>query len=171
MMMNKGLVLSLAGVLLAPLAVLHAAPDARPIVGAIRWDAWYGGSVCKEVELSLGQPKYHFRLPWFARVSGNGAVNINGDSQATMEQEISYAAQAGLNYWAIVDYWNEAPAMHIALNRYLAAKDKKGLRYCFVEEGGRLDKVGTHGWRRLVEHFRQPDYQTVLDGRPLLFVF
>ena len=61
--------------------------------------------------------------------------------------------------------------MHIALNRYRSAKDKKGIRYCFVEEGPRLDGLGTAAWQRLVEHFRHPDYQTVLDGRPLLFVF
>jgi len=44
----------------------------------------------------------------------------------------------------------------------LDAKDKKGVRYCSVEEGQRLDQVGTQGWSRLVEHFRHPDYQTVL---------
>ncbi len=151
---------------------LHAGPEARPVVGAIRWDAWYGeGSATKAMEASLGQPKYHFRLPWFARVVGADKVSINGDSQAIVEQEISYAAQAGLNYWAFVDYCDEASAMHIGLKRYLAAKDKRGIRYCFVEEGARLDKVAAQGWRRLVEHFRHPDYQTVLDGRPLLFVF
>ena len=150
---------------------LHAAGDA-PIVGAIRWDGWYGeGGVVKAVEASLGQPKYHFRLPWFARVMGEGKVSINGDSQAIMEQEIAYAAQAGLNYWAFLDYLDEAPGMSIGLNRYLAAKDKKGIRYCLVEEGARLDKAGTQAWSRLVEHFRHPDYQTVLDGRPLLCLF
>ena len=123
------------------------------------------------MERSLGQPKYHFRLPWFAKVIGEDKVCINGDSQAIVEQEIAYAAQAGLNYWAFVDYWDEAPDMRIALQRYRAAKDKNGVRYCLVEEGARLDKVGTQGWSRLVEHFRHPDYQTVLDGRPLLFVF
>lgn len=144
----------------------------QPIVGAIRWDGWYGeGSVVRAVEHSLGQPKYHFRLPWFARVKEDGTVRINGDSPAVIEREISYASQAGLNYWAFVDYWNEAPAMSIGLNRYLAAKDKQGVRYCLVEEGARLDKVGTAGWPRLVEHFRNADYQTVLGGRPLLFVF
>lgn len=157
---------------LAPLAALAAGQEASPIVGAIRWDGWYGtGSVVKAVEASLGPPKYHFRLPWFARVVGEGKVSINGDAQAVMEQEIAYAAQAGLDYWAFVDYWDQAPEMHLALNRYLAAPDKRGLRYCFVEEGGRLDQVGTGGWRRLVEHFRRPDYQKVLAGRPLLFVF
>ena len=144
----------------------------RPIVGAIRWDAWYGaGGATKAVEASLGQPKYHFRLPWFARIVGEGKVSINGDSQEIVEQEIDYAAKAGLNYWAFLDYNDEASDMHIALSRYQAAKDKKGIRYCFVEEGPRLDGIGTVGWRRLVEHFRNPDYQAVLDGRPLLFVF
>jgi hypothetical protein len=157
--------------LLAPLAALHAAEDVRPIVGAIRWDGWYGeGSVVNEVEASLSPPKYHFRLPWFSRVVGESKVSINGDSQAVVEQEIAYAAQAGLNYWAFVHYWDELPGMSIAMNRYLAAKDKKSIRYCLVEEGGRLDRVGVAGWRRLVEHFRHPDYQTVLDGRPLLFL-
>ena len=163
--------LAALSILLAPLAVLHAADD-RPIVGAIRWDAWYGdASVTKSVEASLGQPKYHFRLPWFARVIGEDKVSINGNSKAIVEQEIAYAAQAGLNYWAFLDYGDEASGMHAALNHYLTAKDKKGIRYCFVEEGPRLDSAGTAGWKRLVEHFRHPDYQTVLDGRPLLFVF
>ncbi len=161
----------LAALLLAPLAVLNAGEEA-PIVGAIRWDGWYGdGGVVNEVEHSLGQPKYHFRLPWFAQIVSEGKVSINGDSQAIMEQEIAYAAQAGLNYWAFVDYLDEAPGMSIGLNRYLAAKDKKGIRYCLVEEGARLDKSGTKAWSRLVEHFRHPDYLTVLNGRPLLCLF
>jgi hypothetical protein len=163
--------LAALSLLLAPLGVLRAGDDG-PIVGVIRWDGWYGeGTVTKAVEASLGQPKYHFRLPWFAQVQSDGSVRINGDSQAIMEQELAYAAAAGLNYWAVVDYWDEAPGMSIALNRYLAAKDKRGIRYCLVEEGHRLDKIGSAGWKRLVEHFQRPDYQTVLDGRPLLFVF
>jgi hypothetical protein len=161
-----------ASVLAATDCAALAVEPAELIVGAIRWDGWYrNGSVVKQMEVSLGQRKYHFRLPWFARVLGDDKVSINGDSQAVVEQEIGYAAQAGLNYWAFVDYWSEAPEMHIALNHYLAAKDKRAVRYCLVEEGSRLDRVGIAGWPRLVEHFRCADYQTVLDGRPLLFVF
>lgn len=157
--------------LLVSFSASHATDEA-PIVGAIRWDGWNGdGGVVKEVEHSLGQPKYHFRLPWFAQLLENGKVRINGDSQAIMEREIAYAALAGLNYWAFVDYLDEAPGMSIGLHRYLAAKDKKSVRYCLVEEGARLDKAGTHAWSQIVEHFRHPDYQTVLDGRPLLCLF
>ena len=36
-------------------------------------------------------------------------------------------------YWAFLDYLDEAPGMSIGLNRYLAAKDKKGIRF------GRVD--------------------------------
>ena len=141
-------------------------------IGAIRWDGWYGdGGVVKAVEASLGQPKYHFRLPWFAQVKADGSVRINGDSQAIMEREIAYAAQAGLNYWAFVDYLDEAPDLSIALNRFLAAPDKRGLRYCLVEEGHRLDKAGAEAWKQIVRHFQHADYETVLDGRPLLYVF
>ncbi|MGD0089534.1 MAG: glycoside hydrolase family 99-like domain-containing protein [Planctomycetota bacterium] len=143
----------------------------RPIIGAIRWDAWYGqGGPVAEVERSLGPKKFHYRLPFFATVKSDSQVNINGDSQEVVAQEIAYASDAGLNYWAFVDYWDDA-RLSIALKRYLAAVNKKGLRYCLIEEGGRIDGHGTPGWPRLVEHFRDPSYQTVIDGRPLLFVF
>ena len=60
-----------------------------------------------------------------------------------MDQEIAYASQAGLNYWAFVDYLDEAPVMSIALNRFIEATDKNGLRYCLIEKGSRLDKTAT----------------------------
>jgi hypothetical protein len=144
---------------------------ARPIVGAIRWDAWYGtNGPVKNVEVTLGPPKYHFRLPWFARLLGEDKVSINGDSQEIIEQEIAYAERAGLNYWAFVDY-GDHPELTIALRRYRAARDKHGLCYCLVEEGGLLDSRGTNYWPALIEHFKDPNYQTVLDRRPLLYVF
>jgi hypothetical protein len=144
---------------------------AKPIVGAIRWDAWYGrGSPVSEVEKTLGPKKYHFRLPFFAKVVSPAAVSIDGDSQQVMDQEITYAADAGLNYWAFVDYWDQGN-LGIALGRYRAAENKQGIRFCLIEEGGRIDRIGTNGWPRLVACFKDPHYQTVLDGRPLLFVF
>jgi hypothetical protein len=76
-----------------------------PAVGAIRWDAWYGrNDVVKEVERSLGPKKFHFRLPFFAQVVSDAEVRIDGDTQETMNHEIAYAVEAGLDYWAFVDY-------------------------------------------------------------------
>jgi hypothetical protein len=72
----------------------------RPVVGAIRWDAWTGGEITAQVERSLGPPKYHDRLPWFAEVLAEGRVRIDGRPQTVMDREIAFAAAAGLDYWA-----------------------------------------------------------------------
>ena len=143
----------------------------RPLVGAIRWDAWYSdkGPV-KSVELTLGQPKYQFRLPWFSVPLGGDKVRINGDTDAIIQQEIGYAARAGLDYWAFLDYGPGSDMTH-AFDRYLATKDKRGIRYCFIEEGGAIDGRGPKGWPRVVAHFKDPNYVKVLEGRPLLCVF
>jgi len=164
----------LAGDLIAgqpPVASVDSTAE-RPSFGAIRWDAWYGrGGVTQAVEMSLGQPKYHYRLPWFAKLLGEDRVHIDGDSDEIMAREIGYASQAGLNYWAFLHYWDDSRELGIGLSRYLAAKEKRGVRYCLLEEGGRLDKLGTSVWPKIIEHFKSPDYQTVLGGRPLLYVF
>lgn len=143
----------------------------RPLVGALRWDAWYSdkGPV-KETERTLGPPKYHFRLPWFAQLEGGDHVRIDGDTDAIMQREIAYAAEAGLDYWAFLDYGPGSEMTH-AFNRYLAARDKQGIRYCFIEEGASVDGRGPQDWPRIVAHFKEPDYLKVLDGRPLLYVF
>jgi hypothetical protein len=145
--------------------------EARPIVGAIRWDAWYGeGGPVAQVERSLGPRKFHFRLPFFARVLADDKVSIDGNAPGIMEKEIAYAADAGLNYWAFVDYGDKGD-LTIARRRYRAARDKRGLRFCLIEESSRIDGQGAHDWPRLVSFFQDPNYQTVLEGRPLLFVF
>jgi hypothetical protein len=66
------LVASLLTICLAPLTfgAQEATRLFRPLVGAIRWDAWHGelSEVGKAVEKTLSPPKYHFRLPWFAKI-------------------------------------------------------------------------------------------------------
>src|ERR1041384_6653786 len=87
-----------------------------------------------------------------------------------MGKEIAFAIEAAMAYCAFVDY-GDTGDLSIALKRYQAARNKQGLRFCFVEEGSRLDKIGTNGWPRLVRLFGTIDYLKVLGGRPLLFVF
>jgi hypothetical protein len=117
----------MAAVLAVALTAIVGGPartraEARPIVGAIRWDAWYGqGGPVAEVERSLGPRKFHFRLPFFARVLADDKVSINGDSPGVIEKEIAWAADAGLNYWAFVDYGDEGD-LTIARRRYQAAQ-------------------------------------------------
>ena len=72
------------------LLFLSATTSAANInVGAIRWDAWYGkpgqpiwenkytGIVGKTVTSDMADPKFHYRLPFFATVTGNNTKNVS----------------------------------------------------------------------------------------------
>ena len=145
----------------------------RPLVGAIRWDAWYGGDgeVEHAVERTLGPQKYHDRLPFFARVLGSDRVQIRGDAPAVMEREIAYAKQARLDYWAFVWYDPDDP-MSLALRHYLASPHRQDIRFALVTEADRWGSPATFPSRKaqLVEMVGRPTYQTVLGDRPLLYL-
>ena len=51
----------------------------RPLVGAIRWDAWYapGTEVTSAVERSLSPTRYRWRLPFFAKQDDAGHVHAH----------------------------------------------------------------------------------------------
>lgn len=73
--------------------VTAAAPAAtpRPIVGAIRWDAWNGvpvDNVSYWATKALSPNEWHARLPFFGNVTGENSVQFNGDTQAVMDAEI-----------------------------------------------------------------------------------
>ncbi len=146
--------------------------SSRPIVGAIRWDAWSGGPVTEEVEKSLGPQKYHSRMPWFARVEGEGRVQIDGSPQAIMDQEIGYAASAGLDYWAFLLY-PEKNAMSRALGGYLNSAERGKINFCVILHNS--FSVPEAQWsnecRRAAALLKEPGYQTVLGGRPLVYAF
>lgn len=143
-----------------------------PVVGAIRWDAWTGGSVTEEVERTLGPGKYHERLPWFAEVFGDGTVRIDGGRQTIMDREIAFAVGAGLDYWAFLLY-EEASPMSVALKQYLQSKNRDQVRFCLILHNTLNAK--SEQWPkerdRAVALLKEPGYQTVLDGRPLVYAF
>lgn len=166
-------------VTLAIMTIIYAAfvsglsgqePDRpRSIVGAIRWDAWHGdqGMPGKAVQAALGPKEWHSRLPFFAEITGDGEVRIDGSSQSVMDQEIEYAHNAGLDYWAFVTYAPDTP-MSLGLKRYLASEKRNLIRFCLITECGR--------WRdpkyveRLSALMAEPGYLTVLDNRPVLYL-
>jgi len=139
----------------------------RPVVGAIRWDAWQDdGRVNAEVERTLGPQKWHSRLPFFAKVTGPDQVSIRGNSQAVMDQEIAYAVQAGLDYWAFVSY-SPSSGMSNGLKLYLNSSHKSQIDFCLIigSPSILLDRS------RLVMSFQDSSYQKVLGNRPLLYFF
>ena len=159
---------SLLTLLLLPVALLASE---RPTVGAIRWDAWSGGGVTEQVEQTLSPDKHRFRLPWFATVDASGRAHIDASADGIMEQEIAFAKQAGLDYWAFLTY-PEADAMSSALARYLRSPRRADLGFCLILH--QTLSVPAARWPaerdRTLKLLKEPGYQKVA-GRPLVYAF
>ena len=141
----------------------------RPIVGAIRWDAWHGdqGGPGRAMQHALGPAKWHGRLPFFAKVLGDDKVVIDGSAQEIMDKEIGYAKSGGLDYWAFVTYSANEP-MSLGLTRYLSSERRGDIAFSLVTECGRW--ADTNYIERIVSLIQEPGYQTVIDGRPLIYL-
>ena len=139
------------------------------LVGAIRWDAWTGGRgvAGRAVQETLGPAKWYTRLPFFARVVGDGRVEIDGTAQAVVDREIEYAAGAGLDYWAFVTYPAGDP-LSLGIRRYLSSASRSKICFCLITECGRWHQQAFVD--RVVSLMREPGYQKVLDGRPLVYL-
>jgi len=139
------------------------------VVGAIRWDAWFGDNaattVGHEVERSLGPLQWHYRLPFFAKEISPTAVQVRSNIQSVMDTEIRYAHDAGIDYWAFVMYPVSFPATTGGLNLYLKSSHKRDIRFCRI-----VDHLNDDTVDRLLHYFNDESYQTVLGGRPLVYM-
>jgi hypothetical protein len=148
-------------------------PAATPLVGAIRWDAWQeNGTVNAAVEATLGPEHWHYRLPFFSQVLSTNRVDIDGNRQSVLDQEIIYAANAGIAYWAFVTY-PDGIGMSNGLHLYLNSSQRSLINFCLILQGGWISDPGA--WNaeveRYVSYFREPAYQNVLGNRPLVYLF
>ena len=85
----------------------------KPIVGAIRWDGHHGdaGMPGLASEKCLGPKHYHDRLPFYSKIISDSQVQVRANSQQIMDQEIIYASEGGLDYWAFDIYPSDSPMM------------------------------------------------------------
>lgn len=162
--------------LLAGLAALPmpARAQARPVaIGAIRWDAWYApGSVpTAAVERALSPPAWRHRAPFFAEVPADGGpVRMPAPSQAVMDRQIDWAAEAGIDYWAFVSY-PAAASMSAGFQLYRASALRHRVKFALVCEAVRWGRRDAPG-EALSTHpalLADPDCQRVA-GRPLYFL-
>jgi hypothetical protein len=149
-----------------------AKPTTRPLIGAIRWDAWYDpadGKVAQAVEKALGAAMFHYRMPFFGRPTGPDSVRINGDSQAIIDREIGYAVAAGLDYWAFCTYAADDPLSN-ALKMYLSSQQRHDIGFCLIT--GLMSQIEYFKaeTERHIGLMREPGYVKVLGGRPLYYV-
>ena len=87
-----------------------------PAVGAIRWDAYFSqpgeavfddpnaGIVTRTTTFDMSPKEWHYRVPFFGAELNDTAIIANGNSAAVMAQELEYAAQSGINFWAFCNY-------------------------------------------------------------------
>jgi hypothetical protein len=147
------------------------------LAGAIRWDAWIGDlgsglvdaqSVGLQVERSLNPHQYHYRAPFFSREIGTDSIQIRGTTQAIMDQEIGYAKNAGIDYWAFCWYPPHS-GLDTARQLYLASEHRNDVKWCVIMGTSEFNDYNDGKW--LIDRFKEFNYQKVAGGRPLVYIF
>lgn len=139
-------------------------------VGAIRWDAWLGDgdSVGVQVDTDMSPNHWHYRAPFYTNEVSATKVVINASTQAIIDQEIAYAKGAGINYFAYVLYFD---SLETALNLHLSSAHKNDVNYCFIFDDNSLAAMTTTNTNWIIARFKDSNYQKVMSGRPLVYVF
>lgn len=159
--------------------IIPTVNPARGIVGAIRWDAWVGEAptfgnaqgddrIGLVVERTLGPDHWHYRLPFFAVKLDKNKVQVRGNTQKIIDQEILYAVDAGLDYWAF-NYYSPGSGLDSALKLYLRSPHRNAIKFSLIL-APRDDLLETETRQILTNYFKMPNYQTVLNGRPLVYI-
>ena len=181
-------------------AALHAADEPRPatnrpLVGVIRWDGYTGSPHVTQQQMGFLKPeKWHGRAPWFFRKTGDPehplVFNPNFDKQTIREitdQEIEYAASAGIDYWAFCYYpkYKGGWQLRDSFDAYLASPLKNKIKASIILIGEHAGKglsptasaapeAVRKDWEKQVKEIvpllRESSYQKVCDGPPLLYL-
>jgi hypothetical protein len=155
-------------------AALAEGSKSRSSIGAIRCDMWPGGGVWEQ---NMAPKQWHSRLPFYAKILAEDKIEVCDKSQDVRDQEILYASNAGIDYWAFcldnsTDYgWRQ----------YLTSTYKSKINFCFVASWWwptshrNSPKSLREEWYEtidlMVSLFKEPTHQTTPDGRPLLYIF
>ena len=156
-------------------------------VGVVNWDAGlpndtYFGNFALQ---ALGYDKYAHRLPYYTIKNADGEYEFPIRTQEQYDQELTYAADAGIDFFMYCWYPDGAMpkcigeerfdflADHVPpLNRmrkfYQASPLNKRIKMCAIV-------ISEHAYAKqdfieLVNTMKQ-DYYEYKDGRPLVFVF
>ncbi|QIG98770.1 MULTISPECIES: hypothetical protein [unclassified Bradyrhizobium] len=147
----------------------------RPLVGAIRWDAWYspGSQPTEAVKQSLAPERYRWRTPFFGTQVNRAPNTLDFPTsiENEMDKEIDQAIFAGLDYWAFAAYGANHP-MSKALYEFRARPKAANLRYCMFTELGRwgsLAKLSSLPHEH-IGLMADKNYLKVENDRPLYFL-
>ena len=159
-------------------------------VGVINWDCsppsdtWFGGYQTR----SLSPARYRYLTPYYADAKGPDEISYHRRTPAEYDRELQYAIDAGIDYFAYCWYGEDPHAKRVPLHSGRSAscedhlweitwarqfhmksplREKIGL--CAIILGSHVytDEEVAH----LAEAMREPCYEKVAGGRPLLYIF
>jgi hypothetical protein len=145
----------------------------KTTVGAIRWDGWVGKKgtwqIGPIVERTMGPEKFHSRAPWFSTVVSKDSVLIDGTTQEIMDEEIAYAKNAGIDYWAYC-WYPDGCGLELARKLHQSSIHANDVKWCVILQGFEAYLSNDYG-KTLVADFARENYQKVLGGRPLVYMY
>lgn len=157
----------------APVANVSAQGE-KALIGAIRWDAWYGTAyghsnrLAYDVENTLSPAEFHFRAPFYALVKSTTSLKIPYYTIDTMRAEIKYAENAGLDYWAFV--WNiEGDGPDRVRKFYKQCMDETDLKLTCILTSQNKGDLGTRS--EIKGLLADSHWVKVCGGRPLMYYF
>ena len=146
-----------------------------PILGAIRFDAWYDptDTIDQQCAAALTDPQWSDRWPPNA-VASEGSLTWPAATQATIDAEIEAAIAAGLNFWAF-DSYAPSDGLTAALTLYLSSSRRASLRFCMLGQASNwADTTAQDGYAptlaRDVGLMGEAGYLTAEAGRPIYLV-
>ena len=169
----------------------------HPTVGVIRWDAWnlvngHYDMISNLTYRYLRPERFQYRLPFFAKILSDNNITMDEDTQQVMDQEILFAKEAGLDYWAFdfycvygpncttnssvcAEYLHNISSHYCPLNptyglqRYLSSQYVSLINFTLVLLGTTLCSADFQKY--FIELMRHPHFHTVLGGRAILYLF
>ncbi len=160
---------------------LDVAPTTRaepifPLLGAIRFDAWYDptDTIDQQCASALAGANWTSRLPPNALVASDGTVSWPLAPQAVIDTEIIAAVDAGLDFWAF-DAYKPDDGLSLALSLYLSSPVRAKLQFCMLGQSSAWAAPTTTDnysstFDRDIAMMSEAGYVQVDNGRPLYFV-
>jgi len=144
----------------------------RPLVGVIRYDAFTqpdSGDTIREMRY-LGPKQYESQLPFYAVKPTDDTVIFNNATQEVVDQEILYAYDAGIDYWAMVyaSPYSQYHSMSKIYQLHLSSKYKNLVKFCFIIYPGYQSDQDIES---MIDIMCNPVYQKTPDGKVLLYTF
>lgn len=143
-------------------------------VGATRWDAWYEpddhADVRHIVEKTLRPEKWRERAPDCGAVAADGDMSFSRcGTQAQLDEEIKLASGASLDFWAYCWYGEKDPLQE-AWRLHQSSALAERMKWCFILVGLARPEQRAEQIEDYARLSGRRNYQTVLNGRPLLFL-